>query len=210
MVYVYAILAVILLIISLFLILPGRIQIILGGENFADVTLYFFGGLLKIPIDLKEKEKSQSKDKSKKKHLKSSEESDNEKADKNFFDGINNIFRIVNIIKKTYTRSRAYVRKRINADVTVNISFGLHDAALTGIATGAVWTLLYELLGLISTVALIGKHSFNVDPVFYKALFKADGLCIFRFRPVNIIGILIHVLLKYSKVKAEIDNVNTN
>lgn len=210
MIYVYAILAVIFLVISLFLILPGKIQIILGGENFADITLYFFGGILKIPLKPKEKDKSKSKSQDKEKQQNPSEASDEEKADKKFFDGINNIFRIVNIIRKTYTRSREYVHKKISADLTVNLSFGLYDAALTGIATGAVWTLLYELLGLISTVALIEKHSFNVDPVFDKALFKADGVCIFRFRPVNIIGILIHVLLKYSKVKAEIENVNTN
>ena len=100
--------------------------------------------------------------------------------------------------------------KRISADLTLSLSFGLYDAALTGIATGAVWTLLYELLGLISTIALIEKHSFNVDPVFDKAVFKAEGICIFSFRPVNIIGILIHILRKYNKVKAEIENVNTN
>lgn len=200
MIYVYAVVAVVFLIIALFLFLPARIQIVLGGENKADIKLFFFCGILKIPLKPKEKTDNE----------KNKQDTTEEQKDKKFFDGINNIFRIINIIRKTYSGSREYVSKRINADLTVNINFGLYDAALTGIATGAVWALLYELLGLISTVTLIKKHTFNVEPVFDKALFKADGVCIFSFLPVNIIGILIHILKNYKKVKAEIENVNTN
>lgn len=206
MIYAMAVLAIILLLILLFFLLPGKLSISFGSaDKAADLKLYILGGLIKIPL------KAGSKDKKKVKPDDSKNAESPEKADKSFFDGINNIFRIIRIIRKTYSQSREYVSKRISADLTVNISFGLYDAALTGIATGAVWTLLYELLGLISTVALIEKHKFNVDPVFEdRAMLKADGICIFRFRPVNIIGILIHILRKYNKVKAEIENVNTH
>lgn len=206
MIYAMAALAIILLIILLFLLLPGKLSISFGStDKAADLKLYILGGLIKIP--LKSGGKADKKEKTDdSKNAKSPEE-----ADKSFFDGINNIFRIIRIIRKTYSQSREYVSKRISADLTVNISFGLYDAALTGIATSAVWTLLYDLLGLLSTVALIEKHKFNVDPVFEdRAMLKADGMCIFRFRPVNIIGILIHILRKYNKVKAEIENVNTH
>ena len=204
MIYVYAILAVVFVILALFFVLPAKIQITLAKKNFADIKLFFFGGVLKIPLKPKEKKSNNSQE------SKPKESQSEEQKDKSFLEGINNIFRIVNTIRKTYSQSREYVSKRIGADLTVNITFGLYDAALTGIATGAVWTLLYELLGLISTVALIEKHSFNVNPVFDKALLKADGICIFKFRPINIIGVLIHILRKYKKVKAEITNVNTH
>ena len=201
MVYVYAFVAIILLIILLFLLLPAGIRISYGKSKNADIELKFLWGLVKIPLKPKAK-----KDKAEK-----TKQSDTpEEKDKSFFEGLNNISRIIKIINKTYSKSREYVYKRMKADVTVNITFGLYDAALTGIATGAIWTLLYEILGLISTSALIQKHSFNVDPVFDKALFEADGLCVFKFIPVNVIGILIHILKNYNKVKAEIENVNTH
>ena len=201
MVYVYAFVAIILLIILLFLLLPAGIRISYGKSKNADIELKFLWGLVKIPLKPKAK-----KDKAEKtKHSDTPEE-----KDKSFFEGLNNIARIIKIINKTYSKSREYVYKRMKADVTVNITFGLYDAALTGIATGAIWTLLYEILGLISTSAQIQKHSFNVDPVFDKALFEADGLCVFKFIPVNVIGILIHILKNYNKVKAEIENVNTH
>lgn len=201
MVYVYAFVAIILLIILLFLLLPAGIRISYGKSKNADIELKFLWGLVKIPLKPKAK-----KDKAEK-----TKQSDTpEEKDKSFFEGLNNIARIIKIINKTYSKSREYVYKRMKADVTVNITFGLYDAALTGIATGAIWTLLYEILGLISTSAQIQKHSFNVDPVFDKALFEADGLCVFKFIPVNVIGILIHILKNYNKVKAEIENVNTH
>ena len=201
MVYVYAFVAIILLIILLFLLLPAGIRISYGKSKNADIELKFLWGLVKIPLKPKAK-----KDKAEK-----TKQSDTpEEKDKSFFEGLNNISRIIKIINKTYSKSREYVYKRMKADVTVNITFGLYDAALTGIATGAIWTLLYEILGLISTSAQIQKHSFNVDPVFDKALFEADGLCVFKFIPVNVIGILIHILKNYNKVKAEIENVNTH
>ena len=204
MIYVYAILSVIFFLILMFFLLPGKITISFGGsDGKVQILLQFFGGILKIPI--KEKDDKQKKDKPTEK------KQTPEEKDKSFFEGINNIFRIIKIINKTYSRSMHYVNKRISADLSVNISFGLYDAALTGMATGVVWTLLYELLGLISTISLIEKHKFNVDPVFENnAMFKAEGICIFTFRPVNIIGILIHILRKYNKVKAEIENVNTH
>ena len=46
MIYVYAVVAVVFLIIALFLFLPARIQIVLGGENKADIKLFFFCGIL--------------------------------------------------------------------------------------------------------------------------------------------------------------------
>ena len=201
MVYVYAFVAIILLIILLFLLLPAGIRISYGKSKNADIELKLLWGLVKIPLKPTAKQDKAEKTK----------QSDTpEEKDKSFFEGLNNISRIIKIINKTYSKSREYVYKRMKADVTVNITFGLYDAALTGIATGAIWTLLYEILGLISTSAQIQKHSFNVDPVFDKALFEADGLCVFKFIPVNVIGILIHILKNYNKVKAEIENVNTH
>ncbi len=189
MIYVYAILAIVFSVILLFLFLPGKIQIGYGKSNTADIKLFFFGGMLKIPLmSKKQKPKKQQN------NADTTRSKNPEKQDKGFIEGINNTLRIVRIIKKTYSNSRKFVSKRLTATLDINISFGLYDAALTGIATGAVWTLLYELLGLISTVAIIENHKFNVDPVFDKALLRAEGMCILRFRPVNIIGILIHIL----------------
>lgn len=201
MVYVYAFVAIILLIILLLLLLPAGIRISPGKEKNADIELNFFCGLIKIPLKPKAKKDKQERQE---------QIETPDQKDKSFFDGISNILRIIKIIRKTYSQSREYVARHIKADITINISFGLYDAALTGMATGAVWALLYEILGLVSTVAQIQKHSFNVDPVFDKALFKADGMCIFKFIPVNVIGILIHILKNYNKVKAEIENVNTH
>ena len=200
----YYILAIFAVVLILFLTLPSHITLSLSENKSSKITLSFFGGLIKFSPKGKDSKKNKRRQKTNKD--KSDDEQTNE--DKSFIAKINELIDMVRLIRRVYSETRLFVRKRIYADVTIHISFDLYDAALTGIATGIIWTLLYELLGLISTVALIDKHDFNVEPLFNdKFSFGASGECSFKFSPGNAIVLLIYTLFKYRKIKKDIEKI---
>ncbi len=70
-------------------------------------------------------------------------------------------------VKKIYAKNRWHIRNSLKVEkLDFHIKFGLSDAAATGIATGAIWTMLYSLTALISQVGTLKKHYFEVCPVF--------------------------------------------
>ncbi len=120
---------------------------------------------------------------------------------KSVFEKLYDIYTEFNKVKYTYYYSQDFIRKRIVfKKLNVDVSFGMSDAAKTGIATGAIWGLLYNMLALLTKVVTVKNHNFNVEPDYNseKFLFSVNG--IINFRLVNIISILIFVLIKYIKV----------
>ena len=201
----YYILAIFAIVLILFLTLPSHITLSLSENKSKAITLSFFGGLIKFSPKGKVNKNKPKKEKGKKSKA-GDDELSNE--DNSFIAKINELIDIVRLIRRVYSETRLFGRKRIFADVTIHISFDLYDAALTGIATGIIWTLLYELLGLVSTVALIDKHDFNVEPLFNdKFSFSASGECSFKFSPINAVVVLIYTLFKYRKIKKDIEKI---
>jgi hypothetical protein len=149
----------------------------------------------KIGINLLKKKKHQEY---KKTDLEEKEEIRNKKS---VFEKLYDLYTEFNKVKYTYYYSQDFIRKRITLkNLNVNVFFGMSDAAKTGIATGSIWAILYNMFGLLTKVVTVKNHNFNVEPDYNreKFLFSANG--IINFRLVNIISILVFVLIKYIKV----------
>ncbi len=193
MIYFYIVLVAILLIFLLFITTPLRLEITMKNTK-SDIELTALWGLIKLSPDFFKRKPSQNKEKS---PAKEKTEQTQDAILKRLNDGIYLLKRIY----KTFSSSRHFCQKRLVAEsVTADISFSFFDAAITGIGTGLVWSILYQLLGTLSVVAVIDEHKFNVEPVYEEKLFFNQEInCILKFRIVNIIGILLVVLYHFKK-----------
>ncbi len=137
-----------------------------------------------------------------KKDEKNKDNSDSDKRKKTL-DGINDIFALVGRVKQTYVKSRPFVRKRfVIKKLAVHIEYSMADAALTGITAGALWSLMYQTFGLLSTIASAPKPDFEVTPVYEERFFfDTEAECILKLRIANIIGILLCVMHNYRTAK---------
>lgn len=188
---IYCIIAVIILI----LFLKFSIKFEYDMETPFKLRLFLYNEKIGINLLNKKKKKHQE---DKKTDADKKEETQNKKS---VFEKLYDIYTEFNKVKYTYYYSQDFIRKRIVfKKLNVDVSFGMSDAAKTGIATGAIWGLLYNMLALLTKIVTVKNHNFNVEPDYNseKFLFSANG--IINFRLVNIISILIFVLIKYIKV----------
>ena len=143
------------------------------------------------------------KDKHKKDEKNKDEDNSDSDKRKKTLDGINDIFALVGRVKRTYVKSRPFVRKRfVIKKLAVHIKYSMADAALTGITAGALWSLMYQTFGLLSTIASAPKPDFEVMPVYEERFsFDTEAECILKLRTANIIGILLCVMHNYRTAK---------
>lgn len=127
-----------------------------------------------------------------------------EKDEKKLLDKLKSYARTISIVKKVYSKNRWYIRKRIYAErINFHLKFGLNNAATTGIATGAIWTILYGLLALLGQLGTVKEHFFEVVPVFTEAGFISEGRIKLRFRLIGILSVALRLYLTYKKVQRE-------
>lgn len=193
MIYFYIVLIAILLLFLCLITVPLRLEISMKNTK-SDIELTALWGLIKLSPDMLKKKTPKGKETP---PAKEKAEQTQDAILKRLNDGIYLLKRIY----KTFSSSRHFCQKRLVAEkISADISFAMFDAALTGITTGLVWSLLYQLLGTLSVVALIDEHKFNVEPVYEEKLFFNQEInCILKFRIVNIIGILLVVLYHFKK-----------
>lgn len=105
----------------------------------------------------------------------------------------------------TYLLSKRYVRKKIKMEnLDFNMTFGLDDAAHTGIATGAAWGSVYNIFGFIDRLFIVKSHQFNITPVFDGECFAFDFETRLKFSLSNIIAVAFAVFINYLKAKIKI------
>ena len=195
MIYLYIILGFLLLALGVLITVPVKLI-----ADYADGSCRLVIKIFGISADVQKLGKRFSK--SKKNSAPAPQAQSPEEQDEALIDKINNACKLVRRIRNVYNDSRHFVSKRFCAeDIYVNISFGTWDAALTGIATGAIWALLYDILGFLSTVATINNHKFDVDSVYDRSFFHIKAGAVFRFRIVGIAGIALCVLYNLKKYK---------
>lgn len=172
-------------------------------DGKADMEISIFGSLIKFRPGAKALARlaGGEKDKHGKDEKDSEEKNDDER--KKTLNGINDIFEFVGRMKRTYVKSRPFVRKRfVIKKLAVHIEYSMADAALTGITAGALWSLMYQIFGLLSTVASAAKPDFEVTPVYeVRFFFNTEAECILKLRIANIIGILLCVMHNYRAAK---------
>lgn len=87
--------------------------------------------------------------------------------------------------------------------IDLNINVGTGDAAVTAVTTGALWAVVYSLLGAIGSIVYIKNHNVNINPCYQESVFEAEGKCIFKSRLVHIIIIVITIFLRVNRLKSK-------
>lgn len=190
-----AIVAIIILILLILLFLKIRLEISYcknEGEKLAlSVTVSVFGREI-----FKNGGKGTTISPEKIKKLKENTEEKDEKL----LDKIKSLADSIATVKAVYSKNKYKIKKCVVANnLEIYIKFGLFDAMQTGIATGLLWALLYNALALVSTVGTVYEHKFDVVPIFDKSGFCSSGKGIFRFRIINIIGVLLRIYITYKR-----------
>ena len=195
MMYLYIILGVLLIALGVVVTVPIRVI-----ADYADGSCRLKIKIFGITVDAERLGRHFTK--KRKKNTKAPSPQTEEEQDATLIDKINNACRLVRRIKNVYNDSRHFVSKRFYVDdIYANISFGTWDAALTGIATGAVWAMLYDVLGLLTTVATVNSHKFDVDSVYDRCFFDIRAGAVLKFRIAGIAGIALCVLYNLKKYK---------
>ncbi len=135
--------------------------------------------------------------------LKKSAKSKNPKPkdEKGLIQKLKDLAKAISIVTKVYSKNRWYIQKRLTAeDISFHLKFGLTDAAATGIATGAIWAVLYNILALIGRIGTLKNHNFEVVPVYTEAGFISEGSFKLSFRSIGIISVILRLYLTYKKL----------
>ncbi|MBQ7974553.1 MAG: DUF2953 domain-containing protein [Clostridia bacterium] len=99
---------------------------------------------------------------------------------------------------------RRFVRKGISlSDFKFNLTFGTADAASTAVTTGLLYTLVYNLLGLIDKLMKVEQPEVNITPIFNEATFAITAVGIIRTTLAHIIATAIVFAYKFLKYKSQ-------
>lgn len=81
------------------------------------------------------------------------------------------------------------------------MDFGMADAMQTGIATGAAYGTVYNVLGFLNRNIPVEECDIKINPDFDRAHLETDIKCIFRIKNVHIIVIAVKALKMYFKMR---------
>ncbi len=199
-----------LLIIFISVILFARLKVCITAEKkdgekaVFDAAVYLPGGIrLSNTSDKKKKNKKTDKKAKPKKTEKNAEKKES------FSDKAKKFYRAFTELKYTYKLSKRRIRKNILCDkIFLDISFGLSDAAKTGMATGAVWAAVYNITGFLSRIITLRQPEINISPVFDGKHLEFKAECIFIARGVNLINIMASLGINYLKSKRKLKKYN--
>jgi len=97
-----------------------------------------------------------------------------------------------------YAGSRAEV-----SDIFIRCSFGTGDAAQTGIAYGAIWTLISNIYAYLCRYVRIEFPQVELAPAYNEKTFEIEAEGIIKMRTAHIILAGLRVLRLYTKHKKE-------
>lgn len=179
------IIALVILIFILFL--PVKAELLYKEQ--ARVKVYFSG----IPIYRKTLKKG-DKDKNKNPEEKS------QKLEKNSLKLGEKIDAVREFYKLTTKLLNRYVKLE---EIAMKVELGTGDAPTTAISIGALWGVLYGLIGKIGTICEIKKHNVEINPNYNGAVFSFEGKCIIKSSIAYIIIIAITILMKIKSRKGK-------
>ncbi len=131
---------------------------------------------------------------------KASEKKTAKESDMTFIKKVKSYAETFRILKTVYSKNRWFIRKRLSIDpLKFHLKFGFGDAAVTGIATGAINTMLYSLLSLLDRIGTVRNHYFEVVPVFESRGFACETRGSISLRMINILTIAVRLYLTYKK-----------
>lgn len=102
--------------------------------------------------------------------------------------------------KYTYLLSKRCVKRKIHiTTLDLSVTFGLGDAAETGIMTGVLWGGIYGVFGFLDSLFTVHSHNFKVNPVFEDEGLEVDFRLIAQARVINILILAFTVWMNYLK-----------
>jgi len=173
-----------------------HISIKWNGKFNIKISLVILFGLIKYKFDTA-KIKSQYEGKFSEKYK--------EHKDKKIFD-------MIKKIKKYYSNNKKWIncflRKAKIKKIYWLTSFGLGDAALTGISTGILWSVKNWVLGIITNNKKVKEIYVNIFPNFNSDNIESQFSCIISWNFVYIIIVSLYLLIM--KIKGGEKNANTS
>lgn len=189
---------ILLFILIMFLFMPVHIHIsIKWNRKFnIKISLVTLFGLIKYKIDIA-KIKSWYGEKS---------------IGKNKEDEDKKIFNMMKKIKEYYSNNKKWIdyflRKAKIEKIYWLTSFGLGDAALTGISTGILWSVKNWILAIITNNKKAKEIYINIFPNFGSDNIESQFSCIISWNFVYIIIVSLYLLIM--KIKGGEKNANTS
>lgn len=118
-------------------------------------------------------------------------------------------FEVYKRISEDLKKMLRFFKRKIKArEFKLDITFGLSDAAETGIATGMVWAFIGSVYPVIDTIFEIRDPHISVNPKFNCEYFNLEYKGIYKLKIIHIIYIAfcaLKLILKYKKVIKEIN-----
>ncbi len=100
-------------------------------------------------------------------------------------------------LKKTLSKGvevLSYLRKKFTVKLfSLRVRMGLGDAADTGLATGAGYAAIYNILGTIDRFFVLKKHEVVITPVFQGMGFEAEFRGTFQLRILHCLGLIYKI-----------------
>ncbi len=118
--------------------------------------------------------------------------------DGGFFDKVKSAYGKFLMFKEIYRDNRGRIRRSVHATrLQLSLEFGLGDAAHTGIATGAVWAGIYNVVAFAAGHIRITEPRIAVVPLYNQKTCSLKGECIIKARVVNLIITAAGILISY-------------
>lgn len=130
-----------------------------------------------------------------------------EPSDETLVQKLKKYTQIIKRCKRVYAQNRFRIHSTLIVEnIDFHIKFGLGNAAVTGIATGALWSLLYGTTALVSQVGTLKKHFFEVVPVYTEKGLILQGSVRLSVRIINAFILAVKLYMTYKKVSEEINS----
>lgn len=192
------VLAIIVVMFAIALNLKVKARLFMTGANGKKFTATLTIKILwkKVELQLLGKDKKEKEQKESPKDI----DKPIEKEKKSILEKLDSICKILEKSRLTYVMSRKSLKKRITFEnMYFALTFGLGDAAKTGIATGSAWGVVYNLFALICRISNVKNHKFSITPDFENECYDIVFEGILSLSLANIICICAVVYRNYRK-----------
>ncbi len=110
----------------------------------------------------------------------------------------------IDAFREFYKITTSILKKYVSLEeIEIKIDFGTGDAPTTAISIGALWGVVYGLLGRISSICKMKKHDVQINPHYNESVFSFEGKCIIKSNLVYIIFIMITILMNIKSRKGK-------
>ncbi|MGM9986121.1 MAG: DUF2953 domain-containing protein [Bacillaceae bacterium] len=108
----------------------------------------------------------------------------------------------IRMVKQLHTIGKDFLHKVALERLKIHMTYGIEDAAITGMSFGVLWTTYGIIWGTIKSLIKVNcTPDIEVHPYYQGTLLKMDGACVLSIRPIYalIYGIKVFKLFQHEK-----------